>query len=261
MFCNKCGVELPDDATFCVGCGQKIGKDDVAEIKPNPSHAQEETQTHMGMKIVFSFFILVFGLFPLLWKDINLAQIALSIVPFAVAFCLCFDVLKIKKRVFNKKVIWKAMYYLITVILCFSLTFVSCTAIRPVDDSADISQKATPKMTPDEILEKVVGTFYEFEKLGVEIAGEYDEGKSAFAIRLYMPRLEEIQKAVASGEVEWDDTKKVFIELGTSTEETFRIADYTDADVTLYFYDFEDRNEVLFSIKNGAVLIDKISNK
>ena len=33
MYCINCGKELPDDAKFCPGCGNKIGSKPKADVK------------------------------------------------------------------------------------------------------------------------------------------------------------------------------------------------------------------------------------
>src|ERR1700684_3004346 len=39
MFCSKCGKENADDATFCGGCGAKIGAGVTEQAKASPPQA------------------------------------------------------------------------------------------------------------------------------------------------------------------------------------------------------------------------------
>ena len=42
MFCKNCGNQLPDDAKFCVHCGQKV---DTCTQGTGPASEQMETQS------------------------------------------------------------------------------------------------------------------------------------------------------------------------------------------------------------------------
>jgi TM2 domain-containing membrane protein YozV len=38
MYCQTCGTELPDDATFCTNCGAKVGATGPTPVSPPPPY-------------------------------------------------------------------------------------------------------------------------------------------------------------------------------------------------------------------------------
>ena len=59
MFCQNCGKEIPDDATFCTHCGSKGGKN------PNVDKTQKTLTNNKNMivALVISFFLVGLGIF------------------------------------------------------------------------------------------------------------------------------------------------------------------------------------------------------
>lgn len=75
MYCQHCGNELQDEATFCSKCGNQLHKVSVCEKTVNqPTNNNVYIQNQRGLKntiVVFSIFsiFLTFGFFiPTLWK-------------------------------------------------------------------------------------------------------------------------------------------------------------------------------------------------
>lgn len=66
MFCRNCGAELPDDAKFCIKCGQANSKEKCGEQKPEFSSRRKSKVKWMIACVIILAVICVSGV--LIWK-------------------------------------------------------------------------------------------------------------------------------------------------------------------------------------------------